>query len=398
MPKDYVEKEEKNVNSDGVLVVRGGNLRRILAELADVFTAFILAVTLYGVCFQKVFGFDKYSNEMANISSEMSAIMVDRSLYKKKDNGTVMLKADLEKPWFYHYLSKQSSSYTGLYECDAVQDYYMQGRIETSSKMSQRQYNVEILKLPENVDGSYENTIFAYDSSLSDPSNSEPIFSASTQENLIKYFAGNTDAYEPKKAFEEASNFFSETYDAAFSEAVKDEKYKGLVLDFASIMWRRTYLQSAAILVSYILAAIITFLLIPLIQFSDLTLGKRVAKLQVNDADGNKPRWYSFLIRGLVQIIAYCFMIPLVGVMSFGLGAFEMPFLEIGTFTLNLSVFAIVGLLLSLASLILMFVTPKKQSLHDLASLTYVNTSDIKKIRDAEMENKKKEDGREENG
>ncbi len=397
MPKDYVEKEEKNVNGDGVLVVRGGNLRRILAELADVLTAFILAVTLYGVCFQKVFGFDKYSNDMASISSEMSAVMIDRNLYKKKSDGTLLVKTDLEKPWFYHYLSKKSSSYTGLYECDAIQDYYTVGRVETTTKMSQKQYNVEVLKLPENLDGSYENTIFEYDSSLADPLNSEPVFGLATQENLIKYFAGNTDAYEPKKAFEEASNFFSDTYDAAFAEAVKDEKYKGLVLDFASVMWKRAYLQSAAILTSYALSAIITFLLIPLIQFSDLTLGKRVAKLQVNDANGNKPRWYSFLIRGLVQVISYCFMIPLVGVMSFGLGAFEMPFLEIGTFTLNLSVFAIIGFLLSLASLILMFVTPKKQSLHDLASLTYVNTSDIKKIRDEETKNKKKEDGREKN-
>ncbi len=80
--------------------------------------------------------------------------------------------------------------------------------------------------------------------------------------------------------------------------------------------------------------------------------------------------------------------------MSFGFGAFEMPLLEIGSFSLNLSVFGIVGLLLVVASLIMLFVTPGKQSLHDLASLTYVNTSDIKKIRDEEAKLEKKEDGR----
>ena len=37
-----------------------------------------------------------------------------------------------------------------------------------------------------------------------------------------------------------------------------------------------------------------------------------------------------------------------------------------------------------------MFATPNKQSLHDLASLTYVNTTDVKKIRDAEEAEKMK--------
>ena len=142
------------------------------------------------------------------------------------------------------------------------------------------------------------------------------------------------------------------------------------------------------------LGGIITFLLIPLIQLSGLTLGKRIAKLEVNDRSGNKPKWYAFLIRGLVEIICYCFVIPFIGVMSFDFGAMEMPFLEIGKVNISLSFFAVLGILLSSASLILMFATPNKQSLHDLASLTYVNTTDVKKIRDAEEAEKMKKQER----
>ncbi len=393
MPKDYVEKVENRTDENGVLIVRGSPLRRILAELADILTAFILAITIYGVGFQKLFGYDYYSNQMSNVSSQMVSCMVDKNLYKQSNNGSTLLKADLFEYWSYYYLSKTNDAYVGKEIYEPIKDYYTLSRVG-SSNMSQFQFNTEILKLPSTIDGSYENTVFMYDSNVKDPLNSEPIFNLDIQTNLNKYYLGNTDAYEPKNAYDTMSTFFTNAYDVAFSEAVKDETYKNLVLEFASNMWTRSYLQSAAILSSYLLGAIITFLLVPLIQLSGLTLGKRVAKLQVNDIKGEKPHWYSFLIRGLVQIICYCFMIPFIGVMSYGFGAFEMPLLEIGSFSLNLSTFAIVGLLLAVASLIMLFVTPGKQSLHDLASLTYVNTSDIKKIRDEEAKLEKKEDGR----
>ncbi len=396
MPKDYVTKVENNVDGNGVLIVRGTPLRRILAELADVLTAFILAITIYGIGFQRLFGYDHYTSEMSKISSSMTTVMVERNLYKKSNDGTILLKTDLSSYWSYYYLSKSDESYQKREKYEPIKDYYTLTRIDGTSKLSQYQYNTEILKLPSNVDGNYDDTIFAYDSNNEDPLNSEPIFKETIQTNLNKYYLGNTDAYEPKNAYDTVSAFFSKIYDQAFSEAVKDQTYMNLVLEFASKMWSRSYLQSAAIISSYLIGSIITFLLIPLIQLSGLTLGKRVAKLQVNDQKGNKPRWYSFLIRGLVQTIAYCLMIPFIGVMSYGFGAFEMPFLEIGSFNLNLSFFGIIGLLLSTLSLIMMFVTPEKQSLHDLASLTYVNTSDIKTIRDAATKLEKKENGREE--
>lgn len=393
MSKDVVEKKRESRDPNGIAIVRGGTLRRVLSEGADILTAFILAVTIYGLAFQKLFGYGKYTSEMASCSSQMAEIMTDRGLYAKKSDGTLLLKSDLESPWCYHYLAKRSSSFQSERKIEAVRSYYTLSRVESQPKMTQYQYNTKILGLPLTLDGSYEGTLFVYDSSAGDPLNAEPLFNDSIQGGLSKYFAGNVDSYEAKKAHDDASAFFGEIYDPAFSEAVKEEKYKSLVLEYASKMWKRSYLQSAAILSSYLLSAVLVFLLIPLIQWSDLTLGKRVAKLQINDAQGGKPKWYSFLIRGLVQIISYCFLIPFVGVMSFGFGALEMPLLEIGSFSLNLSLFLVIGLLLSLSSLILLLVTPGKQSLHDLASLTYVNTSDARKIAEYERKRKEGEDG-----
>lgn len=394
MPKDYVRKEENKTDGNGVLIVRGTPLRRTLAELADILTAFILAITIYGLAFQRLFGYEHYTNEMSKISSSMTTIMVDRNLYKKSNNGTILLKSDLNDYWIYYYLAKSDSSYQKREKYEPIKDYYTLTRIDSFIKLSQASYNTEILKMPSAIDGSFEDTVFTYDLTSVDPLNDEPIFKEEIRTNLSKYFLGNTDAYEPKNAYETVSSFFNKIYDFAFSEAVKDETYMQLVLEFASKMWSRSYLQSGAIISSYVLGAIITFLLIPLIQLSGLTLGKRVAKLQVNDQKGDKPRWYSFLIRGFVQIICYCFIIPFIGVMSYGFGAFEMPWLEIGSFSLNLSLFGIIGLLLGVLSLAMMFVTPGKQSLHDLASLTYVNSSDIKTIRDAQQKLEKNDNGR----
>ncbi len=393
MQKDYVEKEEIKTDKNGVLIVRGSSLRRALAELADILTAFILAITIYGVGFQRLFGYDHYTNEMSKVSSSMTSFMIEHNLYKKSDDGNILLKSDLSSYWSYYYLANSDSSYKKRKIYEPIKDYYTVTRISSFARMSQYEYNTEILKLPKTLDGSYEDSVFIYDSTSADPLNNEPIFKEEIATNLNTYYLGNTDAYEPKNAYQTVSTFFSNIYDVAFSEAVKDETYMNLVLEFASKMWSRSYLQSAAIISSYLLGAIITFLLLPLIQLSGLTLGKRVAKLQVNDQYGDKPRWYSFLIRGLVQIICYCFMIPLIGVMSYGFGAFEMPLLEIGSFNLNLSLFAILGLLLTILSLVMMLVTPGKQSLHDLASLTYVNTSDIKVIRDEQSKLEKNDHG-----
>lgn len=389
MVKDLIDKdiEETNNKPKGV---RGENLRRILAELADFFVCFVLAITFYGVAFQKLFGFEKYSSQMREISDQQTSMFLEHRLYEKDDNGDLLIKSDLQERWLYYYLSKQDDLFNTKKTFECLRDYYVFSRQEGFSSLSQKEYNVTILGLPSSLEEENSSAYFSYDLSKSDPLNSEPIFNQKTQDDVSRYLLGNKDAYDPQTTYNALASFFSKTYDSAAQEIVKEETYMNLTLRYASIMWKRAYLQSAAIICSYLLGGIITFLLIPLIQLSGLTLGKRIAKLEVNDRSGNKPKWYAFLIRGLVEIICYCFVIPFIGVMSFGFGAMEMPFLELGKINISLSFFAVLGILLSSASLILMFATPNKQSLHDLASLTYVNTTDVKKIRDAEEAEKMK--------
>ena len=389
--KEVPEKKEKPKG------VRGGNLRRILAELADFFVCFVLAITLYGVCFQKAFGYEKYSSEMRAISDQQTSIFLSHHLYEKDDKKTLLVKTDLEERWFYYYLSKQDDLFDSKKTSECLRDYYVTARQEGFPLMSQKEYNVIILGLPSSLEEQNSSPYFVYDLSRENPLDSEPIFSSKTQDNLSRYLLGNKDAYDPQNTYKALSSFFSKAYDSAANEIVKEETYMNLTIQYASVMWKRAYLQSAAIICSYLLGAIISFLLIPLIQLSGLTLGKRAAKLEVCDREGSKPKWYAFLIRGLVETICYCFAIPFIGVISFGFGAMEMPFLDFGQAHLSLSFFAVLGLLLSLSSLILLFATPNRQSLHDLASMTYVNTTDVKKIRDAEEQLKKKE-GETENG
>ena len=79
MVKDLIDKdiEETNNKPKGV---RGESIRRILAELADFFVCFVLAITFYGVAFQKLFGFEKYSSQMREISDQQTSIFLEHRL------------------------------------------------------------------------------------------------------------------------------------------------------------------------------------------------------------------------------------------------------------------------------------------------------------------------------
>lgn len=393
MAKNYVE----NRNNDAVVQsVRGGTLRRILAELADVFVAFILAVTAYGLAFQNLFGFKRITNEMSDTFNEMTTILVDRHLSFRLQDGSVYLRDDFETQFYKYYLSKKTDAYKDDPKRDVLQQYYTGYRVENCAKLSQFQYNTEILGLPNELDGD-NSSLFVYDLSAGDPLNSEPLFSDATQANLIAYLNGNTDSLDTTTTYKAVTDLFNKTYTSALDEVIKnDQQYLDLAYKMYMLTGKRAYLQSAAMIASYIVGSLITFLIIPLVKMNGLTLGKRVAKLEVDDRDASLAKWWQFLIRFFVETFEYCFIIPMIGIMGFGLSAFRMPLMDVFGATVEQSVFLLIGLLLSVASLIFMLVTPNKQSLHDLASMTFINTSDIKLIRDAEArreaESKKNEE------
>ncbi len=394
MAPNYIQNYNQE---DEVASVRGGSLRRILAELADVFIVFILAATIYGLAFQNLFGYNKISNQMSEVQSDMTDILVDRHLSMRLTDGNVYLRDDFETQFYKYYLSKKTDIYAEDPKRDVLQQYFTGYRMENLPKLTQFEYNTTILGLPETLDG--ENTsYFVYDTSAADPLNAEPMFSDTTQANLLDYLAGNQDTLDKVNAYEGVTKIFNDNYTIALKEVVdNDTNYLNLSFKYYLLNGKRAYLQSAAIIASYLFCSILAFLVVPLIKVTGLTIGKRVAKLTVDDRDGNTAKWWQIVIRFFVQTFAYCFVIPLTGIMGFGLSAFRMPLMEAFGSTVELSVFLLIGLLLSLASLIFMFVTPNKQSLHDLASMTFINTSDIKLIRDEQARREAEKEAQKEN-
>ncbi|MCQ2772263.1 MAG: RDD family protein, partial [Bacilli bacterium] len=147
-------------------------------------------------------------------------------------------------------------------------------------------------------------------------------------------------------------------------------------------------------ILSYILASIITFVVIPMIKFTGITIGKRVSKLEVADRHNGPLQWYQILIRGMVQLVEYSLFLPFAGFLSFGTDVLTMPLFNIGGNVTTMSAIVIVGAFLTVASIILSLVTSENQSLHGLASSTVVNSSDLVKINAERMrlENLKNEE------
>lgn len=371
-------KEENNFNQNGIVTVKGGKLRRFLAELADIFVSLILAMTLYGIVFQNAFGFNRYTREMASKSREMDEILVSRSLARHNAEGGIVNGENTFNDWIQYYVNLTESS--DKFSREYLKRYYLESRVDQSVVLNQYKYNTEILGLPTTLGEENKSELFVYDLASADPLNSDPVLNSDVFTGICGYFAGNTDSANNVKAYKTATDFYNKAYKVALKEVTDTSEYTNLVLDFASVMWKRVYLQSAAIIISYIISSILVFIVVPMIKYTGITIGKRVVKLEVVDRNNGELKWYQILLRGMVQLVEYCLFLPFAGFLSFGPDVLTMPLFNIGGNVTTMSLVLIVGGFLTVASIILSLVTSENQSLHGLASSTVVNSSDLDKI------------------
>lgn len=370
--------ETKKIDENTPVMVRGSKMRRFLAELADLFLALILAMTLYGLAFQQLFGYKRYTAKMVEKTDEMNTILISRSLARNNVEGPVISGEDTFTDWVNYYVNLTSE--TDEYKKEYLKTYYIEKRHEDYAKLTQFEYNTSILGLPDSLTGDNNSPFFVYDGSAIDPLNADPRLNDATFAAISGYLAGNTDYLENATRYKQLKDFYSETYSKAAKEVTLKDDYKAIVLELADAMWTRVYLQSAAIIASYIISSIIIFILIPMIKVTGISIGKRVAKLEVVDRSGESIKWWQILIRGLVQTVVYSLFLPFAGFLEYGPDVITMPLLKIGESVVTMGSVIILGGLLSIASVIFMFVTSENQTLHDLASMTVVNSSDIVKI------------------
>lgn len=354
-----------------LLLLPGKITTRLLAETADLLLALILGVTLFGIAFSPLFGYNSLSSEMLSLSKNMIAEETSAHLLLLDNKSTSYSTADMKGFWIKGYFDGNTTDSEGICS-DFVYDYYAFYRKAGVWKVEQ--YNTQILGLPASLSEKNSSSFFVYDQSQATPLASLGVLSNEGHQQLKDYYDGKKTA-ECLAFYKDFSLFFDTIYSNAMKEFVQSEPYHGLILSYAALVAKRARLASAACFVCYLTTAGFFFLVVPLIKKKGTTFGKKIMKLQVASPDGTLKGWQIFA-RGLVELLEYSFLIPLQGLLLYGFDSLTLPFVSIGSFSLPLSTLLIAGFLITLVSLLLMIFTKSHQSLHDFSSKSFVYTSD----------------------
>lgn len=353
------------------LLIPGKITTRLLAEAADIFLSFILGVTLFGVVFSPLFGYERISNQMLSLTTSMIQEETDAHLTLLDSKSNSYSTEDMRGFWIKSYFDGNTTDSNGVCS-DFVFDYYTLYR--KAGLYETKDYNTKILGLPSSLSGTNSSSYFVFDSSADDPFGSLAVLNANGKSQLKDYYDGKKT--EECLAFhKDLSSFFDGIYSAARAEFVKSEPYYGYLVSYASLVYRRSQLASIASLVCYLFTNGIFFFLVPAIKKKGTTFGKKILKLQVADPDGGL-RWWQIFARGSVEMVEFVFLIPFEGLLLYGFDSLTLPLFIAGSFSLSLSVFLIAGFLISLLSLLMMIFRKDHQSLHDYCSKSFVYTAD----------------------
>jgi uncharacterized RDD family membrane protein YckC len=378
-PASPEEKEESPI------LIPGKSSTRLWAEIADVFMSLILGIVLYSVAFLPAFGLNGLTTKMQEISSTLVEEEVASHLVAKDSDGLTYSETEMQRFWINNYHAGNTTDRAGV-SSDFLFDYYTLYRKE--GLYSTADYNEKILGLPSSLSAENTSPYFAFDTNAADPLNALGVFSATTKSTLEPYY-GRTQTTESVELYQNLKSYFTQVYETARDEFVESDPYRSTLLSYAEVFHQRINAFIGAAFVSYLTSAAVFFLLVPFIRLRGNTIGKKIFKLEVTNRDGSRVRVWQILSRGAVEAIEFSFLVPFMPLLNLGFDGFSLPLFTLGTWQVSLTALFVAGIGLSLASTLLMFLGKKHASLHDLASLSVVYTSDYAII-DAERSKREK--------
>lgn len=185
-------------------------------------------------------------------------------------------------------------------------------------------------------------------------------------------------------------NFYSAAHDAAWKQFREAEPYVGMLNEYMAKATAYYVAIGGVHIGCYFLSSAICFLLIPAIKKRGTTFGKKILHIEPVMLDGKPITLASIFIRGAIEMLLSCFLIPLCGLFIYGFDSMTVPFLVAGPVVAQLSIFFIAGLILSIVSLVFAIARKDNRALTDLAGGTWVITADPVSIRNAQAELKAK--------
>ena len=191
---------------------------------------------------------------------------------------------------------------------------------------------------------------------------------------------------EDINAYQELADFYKDAHTKAWNEFISVDPYASWLNSYIELATSYYLAVGGMHIFAYLVAGMICYYLIPAIKKRGTTLGKKVLHIEPKMIDGSDITWPSIFLRGSIEILLGCWAIPLGGFFVYGFDSMTVPFIAIGGFVVQLSVFLIAGFVLSIASLVFALVRKDNRALSDFAGGTWVITTDVTRIRNAQAE------------
>lgn len=349
--------------------VSAKNSTRIFAGIADGVLAWLLGMLFFSGLIQIVIHGDlpnQMDVDVAALKTESTA----SGLVLYEHDGSVESQDTRKERYIRKVVSYDATSEAS----DELYHYYCLYASTSKEAWEVSAFNERILKAGE--EGSYFEVVAA---------DKEAVLVDSTKDWVEAYLNGDRTA-EAINAYQGLGDFYISAHNAAWNEFCKASPYVDILSSYAQ---KATlfYLSIGYVhIVSYLLSGILLYYVVPLIKKKGTTLSKKALRLEPRMKDGEAIRWPAILLKGSIEILLGAWAIPLTGLFVYGFDSLTVPFIASGNFVVQLSTLFIAGIALTMASLMFALIRKDNRSLSDLAASTWVTTSDIEKIRNAQAE------------
>lgn len=365
--------------------------RRLLAALGDLLLFYIITAALYMLAIYpltKALPSFKNSVQSQEVSLEACRNMyIDGHLVSRDSNGNAMSSELLIHQYVYNKANKEDFDDNGDYYDPFYYFYVSYANDNLKINGETLSYSVdyvrnEIYKIDEQSEPILWDTSYAGPAKLTDDART----------NINKYL--NNDITAQNKAYyDKIVDLFKNELVEAEKVLVGSDQYKA---SYAMVMKENQiifYHFTISAIITYTVFYFLYFLLVPALFKNGQTFANRILKISFVTRDDKPIPFPTLLLRSVLQYLGYYFFPLIIPYLILGNAIFSLPMITIATFTIDLWLAAVVGIVLCVASFIFNLATTYKQNVYDKITDVYaLDLRNMHPIQDKVSEGEEKGD------
>lgn len=346
--------------------------RKFFSWLIDFVLSILIGTLLYfalGLPIAKSnFNYDQKNEAVTTLRKEMNSLVEEAKLIEYNDSKEEKTLNEYTKSYFeaknnnvdnfaYYYLEYRNNLFDNHYDVSW--------------------FNQNILGLPANL--SETNTSKCFDFAKNDKGEKDLSLVGVIKESdnfkkyLEEFYKGNI-IDQTAKAYENLSDWFLKTLNSARADLATSKTYSEKLENYKILQKELSSMYSYPSIISYVVALLITYLIFPLIEKNNRTLGMIIAKLSLESEGNEKDSKLNVLLRGILNFVIHFGFYSILASFSIGfLFASSMPFMNIFIGSINALTFLLFSLIVLLINVIFIFFSKKESSLVDTLSKTYIS-------------------------